>query len=145
MKAFSFWDRWLLAVSLLLTLFGLALAFLNQTPLFDALFNNRINPVFWPSTEVTQEIATFQQWAYGVLGATVAGWGIVVAFVARYPFLKRERWAWNALAVGITLWFIIDTSLSLYFKAVFNAAFNTLVFFLVWIPLLFTRKEFRSA
>lgn len=145
MKAFSFWNWWLLAVSSLLTLFGLALAFFNQAPIFDSLFNNQINAVFWPPTEVTPEIATFQQWAYGVLGATVAGWGIVVAFVARYPFLKRERWAWNALAMGTTLWFITDTSISLYFRVGFNAAINTLVFILVWVPLLFTRKDFGSA
>lgn len=42
MDRFSFWQKWLLIVSLMITIFGLALAFLNQTPLFDMLFNDQV-------------------------------------------------------------------------------------------------------
>lgn len=142
MKAFNFWRKWLFAVGLLLVVFGLALAFLNQTPLFDALFNNHINPVFWFSKEIPPQAAAFQRWIYGVLGATIAGWGVFTVFLVHYPFRNREKWSWNAIGLGITVWFIPDTALSLYFNVMFNAAFNTLVFASVMIPLLFTRHEF---
>lgn len=145
MKNFLFWQKWLFAVGLLLAAFGLALAFFNQTPLFDYLFNAPINPVFHfyeNATTWSQDEMMFQQWIYGVLGATISGWGICVAFVARYPFRKKERWAWNALALGITVWFITDTLLSLAFHVYFNAAFNVVVFLAVALPLAFSQKFF---
>jgi len=142
MKNFSFWQKWLFAVGLLLAVFGLALAFFNQAPFFDFLFNNQINPVFWTDGQIAPETIRFQQWIYGVLGATIAGWGVTVAFLARHPFRNKERWAWNAIALGVTLWFITDTAISLYFRVYFNAAFNGVVFLAVVIPLALSRKYF---
>jgi hypothetical protein len=46
MKNFNFWQRWLLVVSWIIVLFGLAMALLNATPIFDFM-NDRVNPVFW--------------------------------------------------------------------------------------------------
>ena len=145
MKSFSFWRGWLVTVGSILTLFGLALVFFNQSPLFDAVFNNHINPSFWPSGAISPDIVRFQAWIYGVLGATVAGWGAVVVFIARYPFHRRESWARDSIAVGISLWYLADTAVSLYFGVGFNAAFNTIVLILVWVPLALTWKAFRSA
>lgn len=142
MKKFSFWYQWLFVVGLLLVVFGVALALFNQTPIFDFLFNNQIDPVFWVDGQALPEMSRFQQWVYGVLGATIAGWGICVAFLARNPFQNKEFWAWNAIALGITVWFVIDTALSLCFQVVFNLAFNTVLFIVFWLPLAFTRGYF---
>ncbi|VAW40610.1 hypothetical protein MNBD_CHLOROFLEXI01-4485, partial [hydrothermal vent metagenome] len=49
-----------------------------------------------------------------MLGTTVAGWGIFMAFLAQYPFKAREKWVWNCFAVGITVWYITDTAISAY-------------------------------
>jgi len=103
MNNFSFWQKWLFAVGWVLTIFGISLALFNQTPSFDFLFNKQVNPVFWKEGQVTPEIVEFQQWIYGVLGATIAGWGIGVAFLAHHPFRNKERWAWNAIALGVTI------------------------------------------
>ena len=142
MGDFDFWQRWLFVLSVVIVLFGLALAIFNQTPIFDMAFNDQIDPVFWPSSDSTQEIGTFQRWIYGVLGATVTGWGIFMAFIIHYPFKHRERWAWNCLGLGLLIWFLVDTGISLYFKVVFNAVFNTVLFIAAFIPLAFCRKEF---
>ena len=144
MTSAEFWNRWLLFVGWLLVVFGLLLGFLNQTQLFDVAFNRQIDPVFWPTGIATESIAFFQAWIYGVLGATVSGWGVFVVFLAAYPFKKRERWAWNCIAAGITLWYIADTSISLYFGVTFNAVVNTVLAGLVCAPLLATREEFRG-
>jgi len=141
MNRFSFWQKWLFGVSLLVTLFGVLMAFLSGTVFFD-LFNSRVNPVFWGSREAASDIKVFQQWIYGVLGATVAGWGVIMAFLAHYPFKQKEKWAWNALLAGLIVWFVIDTSCSWYFKAYFNVGFNVVLFVLVLLPLVFTRGEF---
>jgi hypothetical protein len=140
---FRFWYRWLMAVSILLIFFGVFMAIFNPTPFFD-LFNSQIDPVFWGESPLPPSTASFQAWVYGVLGATVAGWGICMAFIVYYPYRRRERWAWWALTVGIAVWYLIDTSISLAHGVVFNAAFNTLLLLLAGIPLLATRTAMNT-
>ncbi len=142
MKDFSFWTNWLVAAAALLIAFGLALAFFNQGRLFDALFNDRINPTFWRPGELDPGGVRYQRWVYGVLGATVAGWGTVAAFVAHYPFRRREGWARNAIALSTAVWYAADTAISLWFGVGVNATLNTAVLVLVWVPLVLTWKQF---
>jgi len=142
MESAKIWDRWLMLVGWLLVVFGLLLGFLNQTHLFDLAFNRQIDSVFWPNGTAVESIEKFQAWIYGVLGFTVSGWGVFVIFLARHPFSKRERWARNCIFVGITLWYITDTAISLYFGVIFNAVFNTVLAVLVYVPLVATRGEF---
>lgn len=142
MGSFNFWQKWLLAVGIYLVAFGLVLAFFNQTRLMDLAFNDQIDPVFWGTDGIPENAAHFQAWVYGVLGATVSGWGIFLAFLAHYPFKAREKWAWNCIAFGIGTWFVVDTAISAYYGVTFNVVFNTALLLLVGLPLLFTRKGF---
>jgi len=141
MTSFSFWQRWLFVVGVIVSVFGVMMALLSGTPLFD-LFNRQIDPAFWSTNTVGDATKQFQQWIYGVWGATIAGWGIILTYIARYPFSKKERWAWNCLVFGLLVWFVLDTSLSVFYKVYFNAAFNTALLILVMLPVVFTRKEF---
>ncbi len=141
MHKFSFWQRWLLIVGLVIAAFGLVMAFLNGTAVFE-LFNRQIDPVFWGDGATPETATRFRQWVYGAWGATVAGWGVFIAFIAHYPFGHKEKWSWNCLAVGLLLWYLVDTAISLYFEVYFNAIFNTLLLILVTLPLAFTRKHF---
>ena len=142
MKKFDFWVIWLNIVSVFFTLFGILLALFNQTSFFDVLFNNNINSVFWGNTSIAIEMLHFQQWIYGVLGATCAGWGIIIWFIVNNSFKKMEHWAWNCILTGILLWFVFDESISLYFKVYFNAAFNLVLILAIIVPLVCTRKYF---
>jgi hypothetical protein len=58
-------------------------------------FRFRRNPVSydWSGTQVTPNVINFWRWIYGVLGATMAGWGAIMAFLARAPFSRKEKWA----------------------------------------------------
>jgi hypothetical protein len=134
-------QRWLLILGGIIVVFGVALAFLYSTPLFD-IFRTQIDPVFWRSGELTAGTASFQQWIYGVLGATMAGWGVCIAFIAAIPFKRKEKWAWNCVALAVSLWFVIDTFLSWRFDAQFNVIFNVLIFLAAMLPLLLSRKYF---
>jgi hypothetical protein len=144
MASADFWDRWLFLVGWVLVFFGLALGFFNQTHLFDVAFNRQINSVFWPDGTPVETIEPFQSWIYGVLGCTVAGWGVFIAFLARHPFEKRERWARNCIFVGFTLWYLTDSAISLNFGVTFNAVFNTALAALVYVPLVATWRDFES-
>jgi hypothetical protein len=141
MKEFSFWQIWLFAVGALLTVFGIVMAFFSGTAVFE-LFNSQVDPVFWRTEDIADNARRFQQWIYGVLGATVAGWGVFVTFVAHYPFRKKEKWSWDCLVVGLLLWYLTDTAISLNFKVYFNAVFNTVLLVLVMLPVIFTRRYF---
>lgn len=141
MDRFTFWQRWLFIVGLAVSVFGVALAFLNATPLF-AVMHHQVNPVFFMEERICADARAFQAWIYGVLGAAVASWGVALAFIARYPFGKKEPWAWNCVATGLLLWYVIDTAISAYFRVYFNVLFNTGMLVLALLPLVFTRKQF---
>jgi len=94
MSNFSFRQKWLFFFGLLLAFFGVTLALFNQTLLFNFLFNAQINPIFWPDGIVAADVAKFQQWIYGVLGATFSGWGVCevyFGFCASAGGLAGER------------------------------------------------------
>jgi hypothetical protein len=137
----DFWATWLFVVVVALGVFGVALALLNATPLFD-LFHRQIDPVFWGTQPVASVTRDYQHWIYGVLGAVLAGWGSTLAFVVWFPFRARQPWAWWCLGVGIVLWCVIDTSVSLSFRVYFNVAFNLVIFLATLLPLVLTWPRF---
>lgn len=139
----SLWDTWLETVGWALLLFGLVLAFLNQTGPWEAAFNRHVDPMFWSAAGPDAAGTLFQRWAYGVMGAVVAGWAVFIVFMARYPFRRRERWAWRCVFLGITFWYVLDSALSVYFGVIFNVIVNTLLAILVYIPLAASRAEFK--
>jgi hypothetical protein len=141
MSNFLFWQRWLFVVGIGIVVFGILMAVFSGSPLFD-LFNRQIDPAFWAREQALGTILRFQHWIYGVWGATIAGWGVFLAFIVHFPFRNKEKWAKNCLILGLLVWFVLDTSLSLFYKVYFNAAFNTVLLILAGLPIVFTRKEF---
>ena len=136
---FGFWQRWLFILSIIIVSFGIFMALFNQSPIFD-LFNNQIDPLFWGDTSIPESHLKFQGWVYGVLGSTMAGWGLLLFFIVQNPFRQREKWAWNAIAVSLGFWYLLDTGISLYFGITFNAVFNTVLLILILPPILATKN-----
>lgn len=141
MDRFRFWQRWLEIVAWLITGFGLLMALFISTPLFQG-FHSQIDPAFWPSGAIPQAAERYQSWVLSAWGATVAGWGLLLLFVARVPFRARQPWVWPAIAWSLVLWFALDTAASLRYGVIFNAALNGLILLLAGIPLLATRGAF---
>ena len=141
MYRFVFWQRWLLAVGLLTVLFGVVMALLNGTAAFD-VFNQQIDPVFWGVEGPSDASALFQRWAYGAWGATLAGLGILIVFTVQFPFRRQETWARDCLVLGLVVWYVLDTGISLFFGVYFNAIFNSLLLVFFAIPLGFTWSAF---
>jgi hypothetical protein len=133
MQRQQLWIRWLWAASLGLVLFGLAMALLNRTPVFD-VFNRAIDPRFWPA-DIPPGVPSFQGWVYGAWGATVAGWGITVAFIVRFALSRRHAWGWWALVTGIGVWFVIDTALSALAGVWVNVGLNAFLLAVFTLPL----------
>lgn len=138
MNSFLFWQRWLLTLAIAFVFLGIIMTL----PLGVNLFDGLINPVFWKDGAMPNNIHAFKAFIYGVLGASMAGWGILFAFIVYYPFQQKERWAWNALAAGFTLWFIFGMYVSLRAGVYANVIGDIAFFVMVMMPLFFTRKEF---
>ena len=137
MYNFLFWQKWLLVVSILITVFGILLVVSS----FFGGSDSQIDPSFLRDSKIITFDA-FRQWIYAVLGATMAGWGICLIFVTHYPFKRKEWWAWNCLTAGLSLWFVLDTIFSVYARVYFNATFNAVLFGLFLLPLIFPRRHF---
>jgi hypothetical protein len=139
MQRFELYRRWLLVMGGALVVFGVVMSTTSATPVFEP-FNRLIDPAFWPARPPDPGAVGFRAWAYGVWGATIAGWGVAIALLAHTPFARRERWAWWAVAAGTCLWFVLDTAVSLAHGVTFNVAFNLALLVIVGIPLVATRE-----
>jgi uncharacterized BrkB/YihY/UPF0761 family membrane protein len=141
MLDFNFWRRWLLAVGVIITAIGAVIALLSWSPVFS-IFNWLVDNTFWPGALPSTGIQSYQLWVYGMLGATMVGWGIFFTYIIIYPLVRKEAWAWDCIALGVAAWFVIDTAVSAYVGAYFNLAINLLLLALVALPLAATRREF---
>jgi hypothetical protein len=134
----SIWTRWLMIASLLVIAFGLCLAFFPSMPPLEPV-NRQVEAVF-ALEQAAPGPRAFQRWIYGAWGATIAGWGLLVFSVVRSPLRKGERWAWDALAGSLLLWYVVDSGLSFAFQITANVVLNTVFLVALGLPLLFTRS-----
>jgi nitrogen fixation-related uncharacterized protein len=140
MNNFLFWQKWLFVVSILTVVLGLVIV----VSAFWSSDNGQIDPDFYARYNIIT-FSVLRQWFSAMLGAVIAGWGVCLIFIAHYPFKRKESWSWHCVLLGLSVWFVLDTALSLYLKVYFNAIFNTVLFGLALLPLVFTRKHFISS
>lgn len=112
---------------------------LFDTRLFP-FFPRAVNQVVWGTTDMPANVVHYHRFIHAIAGATIAGWGVALAFIAHYPFRNRERWAWWAIAAAVMSWFTLDTTFSLYFGVWPNAIFNLGAFIALATPLAFTYR-----
>jgi len=139
MKRLDLWSCWLFAVGLVIIALGLAMSLLGGTHALDL-----VEPVFWGAQAQPAQALAFRGWIYGVTGATMAGWGVFIAFVARQAFARRERWAWYCTAIGVLVWYIPDTTMSLRYGVAVNVVINSLLLAGVALPLIFSWRSFKE-
>jgi hypothetical protein len=144
MTSINFWQKWLFIFGLYLFIFGIVLAFFSNSHLINFLFNHQIDPVFWGNVKPPDNAINFRSWIYGVLGAVISGWGIMIAFIAHYPFKEKKKWAWNCIFLAALVWFIPDTIISIKYEVGFNIFVNILLLLLMLLPLVLTYNQFYS-
>lgn len=141
MFGFRFWQAWLFYVSVGVVVFGVLLAFLTPKRLLPP-YHAAVNRALWGRSDLPPDVVDFHGFIFAVLGATMASQAALQAFLARYPFSRRERWAWWAVLAGMLIWFPLDTARSLYWGVWPNAVFNLFAFLAVVVPLAATRRDF---
>ncbi len=90
-------DRWLTWVSLLHVAIGLALPLmLMRTTWLDA---------WLPLANADMRLAL------ALFGPTVASWGALMFFLVQFGLRQNQRWAADALIVGVLVWAPLDAAL----------------------------------
>jgi hypothetical protein len=141
-KRFKFWTKWLLYANIMTLFVGLLAAFAGNSVLFE-LHNQGTRQTFFNGESLPPNVLALKNWLFGIIGGTIVGFHILMLFIIRYSFSKREPWAYWALLVGLLSWFCIDSMISFAYRAYYNIYFINLVALLsIGLPLLVTRKEF---
>jgi hypothetical protein len=134
----TFWRRWLLGVSVMISLFGLSMV------LAPGLIRQGFSLLFYDSPRSIDAFgsgaAAYITLVHAVLGAVMFGWGVMLLMVVIGPFGRGSREGWLMLAISTAAWFIPDTIFSLYSGFWQNAVLNLLIAALIGIPLAATFK-----
>ena len=123
---------------------GLLVAFAGNSFLFE-IHNNYTKSVFFNGSEFEPNILELKNWLFGIIGGTIVGFHILMVMISENSFKKKEKWAYNTMWYGLLSWFVIDSGISVYYGAFHNVILiNIVALFLIGIPLVVTRKEFRN-
>lgn len=91
---------------------------------------------FGPSDSIdTDEVRDHLLLPYMVLGAVMSGWMFLMIQIVRGPLKDGSPWAWNVLARSLSLWFVLDTGMSLVLGYPTHAIFNLPFVVALGIPL----------
>lgn len=114
-----FWTNWLQIASVF---FGLKAVFWVFIGNFDpfGLYTGLLARAFWETDALPPDAARTFAFMVVPLGATTAGYFILVFFIVRYVFPRRERWAWTAVTAALLTWFLLDSIFSWRHGAFFN-------------------------
>ena len=143
-KNFNFWQRWLTYVNVLIIGIGLLVAFAGNSFVFD-LHNHYTKEVFNGGNELNSNIMALKNWLFGIIGGTIAGFHLLMVMISENAFKKKEVWAYKAMWLGLLLWFVIDSGISIYYKAIHNVLLiNIIALIVIGLPLIMTRREFKN-
>lgn len=78
----------------------------------------------------------------GILGSIMMGWAVMIFFVGRYAFAQKNSFLLKVILVGLIIWFIPDTAISVYLEAYFNVIVNTIILIAALIPILYGLRKF---
>lgn len=139
---FLFWQKWLTYANVLTIGVGLLVAFWGNSIFLD-IHNQFTLETFFGGNAITEEVLLFKNWLFGIIGGTIVGFHVLMIMISENAFKKKERWAYQALWYGLLSWFVIDSGISIYYRAIYNVVLiNLVALILIGFPLVMTRKEF---
>lgn len=137
-KIVDIWFRCLLVGLWGLVLFSLGMIFWPEgTHLLFDIIAFKGSP---PPSLLEPEVRNYLGFVYGVMGAIMLGWAGTLLYITKGPLRQGKKWAWYAIAVPLSIWFIADTTHSLVSGFWQNAFFNLAFYIFLGVPLLFLRN-----
>jgi hypothetical protein len=97
---------------------------------------------FGPKESIdTSEVREYLLLPYMVLGAVMSGWVLLMLLIVRGPLRDGLPWARKYLVWSLSLWFILDTSMSLVLGYPTHALFNISFAVALGIPLALMKRQ----
>ena len=97
---------------------------------------------FGPNEAIdTSEVQDYLLLPYLVLGAVMAGWVFLMILIVRGPLKDGSLWARKFLIQSLSLWFIVDTSMSVVLGYPTHALFNVPFALALGIPLVLMKNQ----
>ena len=97
---------------------------------------------FGPEESIdTNAVRDYLLLPYMVLGAVMAGWTFLMIQIVRGPLKEKSTWAWTILVRSLSLWFVLDTGMSLVLGYPMHAVFNLPFAVALGIPLVRLRPS----
>ena len=139
---FHLWQKWLTWANVLTCIVGLLVAFAGNS-IFFQLHNQYTTEVFFQGETITGDLLRFKNWLFGVIGGTIVGFHLLMIMISENAFRQKEKWAYQAMWLGLIAWFVIDSVISVYYGAIHNLVLiNLVALVLIGLPLVMTRKAF---
>ncbi len=85
---------------------------------------------------------TVVRFLIGILGPTIASWGVLLLYVVNSAFRQPTFAAWWTIVIACLIWAPYDSWLSIQHGIYLNAIFNGIVFCSIIIVMLMVRKCF---
>lgn len=124
---------------------GLLTAFAGNSIIFEA-HNAGTRAVFLEGAAWPPEVLALKNWLFGIIGGSIVGFHVLMLFIIKNSFSKKEPWAYWALWAGLLSWFVIDSGITLYYQAYHNLyIINLVALFLIGLPLLMTHSHFKQS
>ena len=123
--------KWLEVLLFLVLIYSLLLVFAGATA--GSLFSWF---GFGPDESIdTNAVRDYLRLPYMVLGAVMTGWAFLMIQIVRGPLKEESTWAWTFLVRSLSLWFVLDTAMSLVLGYPMHAVFNLPFAVALGIPL----------
>lgn len=125
--------NWLLAVSVALALFGLALVVAPAAARqgFSLLLYAQADRI----SAFGEQAVSYVSLVQAVLGAVMFGWGTALVIVVRGLVARGSRIGWRVVAFSVAAWWVPDTTYSLWSGFWQNAVLNVVFGLLFAVPL----------
>ncbi|MFQ5819912.1 MAG: hypothetical protein ACE5I5_08010 [Candidatus Heimdallarchaeota archaeon] len=137
----SLWAKWILTFAFVVMIGGICFAFI-----FPYMLPNVMESFFTEITgmklnELNPAEIRFQNLLSGVIGATMFGWGLMLAFLGYRLVQQPVAWIWTALTASLIAWYISDTLTSIMAGSSLNVLLNTTILLLAAPPLIANRRH----
>lgn len=140
MMDFKNWIVYLKGVSVFFAFQGLVWALIGSFDPFG-IYDSLMAQAFFGQQSLPAAAQKVFRFVLAPFGATTAGYFVLQYFITAYAFAEKHKWAYQAIIVAFLLWFVTDTSLSLYYGAYFNIFMANFPALLLMAPVfLFTKK-----
>jgi hypothetical protein len=132
----------LLLAAAVVLLFGLSLVLLPEP--MQAFFNLVMFGTTWYPPAFGTGAIPYITFLSGILGAVMAGWGVLLLYAVIGPLRHNPREGWTMIAVSLAAWFAVDTTFSLATGFWRNAVLNLGFAGLFGVPLLALRLRMKG-